>query len=241
MKYTIQDVHRLIEQGVQKMGFFAYKDLETEEIDLQINATIANLVNGILDKSFGRALKINEEQGFQKDQVTLDNLRALHVGNALMTLNSADVDQVAFTLPNNYLHYIKATVTLSYECYDNGVKKTETKKVDVRISPSQYDLRNNPLYKTGIDSPLGEIIGSGVFIFKDSTFNITEARLTYIREPATVKYAKDIDGNYDSINSVQIDLDASLHQMIVDMTVIKISTILENPQQKIINMERNIS
>src|SRR5688500_629673 len=105
MGLTILDVHRIIEQDVQKMGFFAYKDLEHEEIDIQINRQIDIIVNGILDKHFRRELKLNEEQGFQKNQVTLDNLRRLHKMTVFIppALNVSDSAKTAFfTLPTDY-------------------------------------------------------------------------------------------------------------------------------------------
>lgn len=237
---TILEIHRAIEQHIHKMGFFAYADLEHEEIDLQINMQIKLLLNGILDKHFGRPLKISEAQGFQKNQVTLDNLRKLHVGNQTVTLYTAEPGFVSFTLPENYYHHIKTTVTVSYPCYENGISKTETNLVDVRIAQSQNDSKNHPFYKTGRDSPLAEIIGTGVFIYYDSTFTIPSAKITYIKKPAVVAYVKDGGGNYDSVNSVQCDLDESLHEMLVNMTSIKILEILEAPQQKVVNSQREI-
>jgi hypothetical protein len=234
---TILDMHRLIEQNIQKMGFFAYRDMEPEEIDLQINGQINLLIEGIVDKFFGRKPKVNEEQGFQKDQVSLDNLRNLHVRDETRAIATSSDEEISFTFPNAYRHHIRTLVSVSYDCYTNGKKETTIKKVAARINKSQVDWRNHPYYKTGKDSPLAEVAGNSMFIYKDETFDITGIKLSYIKDPAVVKYAKDGGGNYDEGNSVHCDLDKTLHYMVVDMTSIRIMKILEGNPQKIVNLE----
>jgi hypothetical protein len=241
MALTIQDMHRIIEQDVQKMGFAAYQDLAPEEIDLQINRQIGLLIEGILDKHYGRPLKVDERQGFQKNQVTLDNLRNLQVGYFPTTLTS-DGNTHSFPLPSNYLHHIKTRAAISWQCYEDGEQKTEIGGVDVRIIQSQHDFRNHPFYKTGKDSPAAEMFGNVIYLYDDAgeTFTITSATLSYIRKPAVVKFGYDEDGEYDITASTQCDLDDSLHYMLVNMTSLKIQEILESPQQKIVNSQREI-
>src|SRR5688500_4726404 len=137
MGLTILDVHRIIEQDVQKMGFFAYKDLEHEEIDIQINRQIDIIVNGILDKHFRRELKLNEEQGFQKNTFSVDNFRSLHKMNVFIpfALNVNDSTKTAFfILPTDYYHHIKTTMIIKYDCYEDGKKVEKKEEVAVRIA-----------------------------------------------------------------------------------------------------------
>lgn len=236
----ILNMHRVIEQKVQRLAFFAYKDLESEEVDIHINDQIDVLLHGIIDKFQGRELKIGTEQGFQQNQVSLDNLRTLHVKDETVVLSpGGDTDEVIFTLPDTYYHYIKCTVKTSYPCTDdNGEPSTSIQKVDVRIHNSQFDLRNEPLYKTGVDSPLGEIAGNVMTIYKDNSFDIVDAKLSYIRKPAIVKFNKDVNGDYQEAGSVHCDLDSSLHQMLTAMTSLSIMKILEANQQKIVNLQQ---
>lgn len=237
---TIQDTHRQIEEDVQRLGFYVYDNLESEQIDLQINRQIYYAIDGILDKYFGRKLKIGIDQGFQVDQVSLDNLRQQHVKDANTTLTTSTGIGKKFELPADYYHYIKAKATISYSCYEDGVKKTKTEPVKVRIVKSQDidNMLNHPFHKTVKESPIGEIAGNYVYIYTNSDFDVTEVKLDYIKKPVKVVFAKDISGNYDAANSVHFDIDNSLQYMIIDMTVLKIIKIIESPQQKIINLEQ---
>lgn len=238
----ILQFHRIIELDLQKMGFFAYSDMESEEIDIQINRQIDFLINGILDKNFGRALKINEEQGFQKDQVTLDNLRSLHIRNSLLTIanNTADVES-SCPLPVDYSHNIRSTVVITYFCYDPDLKKQkeETEEIPVILQESQYYLKDNPLYKSAKDGILGEIVGDNLYLSGIAGVTFSKVKMSYIRKPAIVKYGKNVDGDYDASQSVQCDLDESLHQMLARMTSIEIMKIIESNPNKTVSMQQD--
>jgi len=239
---NILQFHEIIEQDIQNMGFFTHADLTHEEIDLQINRQIYILLNGILDKHFGRALKIGPEQGFQSEQVTLDNLRTLTVKDNYYqgVVNVNDPLEVIVPLPPGYYHLIRVTGNIAFDCYENGKKVTKSKVVGIRIVPSQSHLRENPFHKTGKDSLLGEIADTNLYVLQDTGFRVTGALFTFIRIPAVVKYAEDIDGNYDVGSSTQCDLDLSLHHMIQKMTSIEIMQTLESSQQKIVNFKQDI-
>lgn len=237
---SILDMHRLVEQDVQKFGFNVYNDFDSEQVDLQLNRQISYLVEGILDKHFGRQLKVNEEQGFQSNQVSLDNLRLQHVIDETQSLSDI-TDGVKFTLPSAYAHHVRTTVTVSYTCIENKKVITKTQDVDVRLAQSQFGMKNHPFHQTDKDSPLAELVGNTIQIYKNTDFNITAAKLSYIKKPVVVKFGKDISGNYDPNTSVNCDLDPSLHYMVVDMTSIRIMKILESNPQKIINIQQEIT
>ena len=241
MGLTIQDMHRLVEQDVQKMGFAAYKDFETEEIDLQLNRQMYFLIDGILDKHFGRTLKVDEKQGFSINQVTLDNLRNIQIGYWPVVLQFDNDNTYSYQLPANYYHFISSRIGISYKCWENDEEITHVDAVNVRVINSQNDFRSNPFYKTGRDSPTGELLNNTFFIFTDRTFTITHATLSYIRQPVNMFYAKDVNGEYDHNASSHCDLDASLHYMLVNMTSLKIQEIIESNQQKIVNSQREIT
>lgn len=237
---TIQDMHRIIEQKIQKMGFFAYDDLESEEIDLKINEQIYNFVEAVVDITQGRKPNktiINE--GFQEDQVNLDSLRTLHVKDESRSLSSFSEGK-RFTLPENYLHHIKTKLTISYNCVENKqtVTKTVTPKPSLRVVASQ-DIDNMKLshfYKSKKDSPLGEIVGNYIYVHENN-FTVTEAFLDYVTKPAKVLFAKDGNGDYDSNASIHCNLPDNVHYMIVNMTAIEIMKVIETQQQKIVNLQ----
>ena len=233
---TIQDMHRLIEQDVQKMGMAAYKDFAPEELDLQINRQIYFLVDGILDKHFGRTIKVDEKQGFQTNQVTLDNLRHLHKRIAL-NIQTFDGQRYA-VMPDDYYHHIKTTITIEYKCWENNKEVTHTEQIDLRIGQLEYDLKNHPFHKSGRDSPLGEITNGALFIFENG-FVVTKGLFIYIVKPDKVKFGYDpVTGDYDPATSTHCNLDDSLHYLVVNMTSTKIMELIETNQQKIVNSQR---
>lgn len=237
---SIKDIHDLIEQDVHNLGFYTYDDLETEEIDLQINRQIYKLVDGILDKYFGRLPKVGTEIGFQKDQVTLDNLRQLHIKSTGISVTVVNTTDWKFDFPVGYYHAIKGAALVSYTCKENDVEVTKTINVKLRISESKdiENMKNHPFYKTNKKSPLAEIINNSLYIIGNGTFTVVSCTLDYIRKPAKVVYGKDINGAYDSGTSVQCDLDDSLHYLLQEMTTLRILKILENTQQKIENIQQ---
>lgn len=239
---TIQDMHRLIEQDIQNMGFFAYDDLESEEIDLKINEQIYKFIEAVVDKSQGRRPRIGVNEGFQENQVNLDSLRTIHIRELSRTLTPITGVGAKFVLPDDYLHHIKSKVTVTYSCVENKetVTKTITPSPSIRIGESQNIdfMKRSAFHKTKKESPLAEIVNNEIFIYSNG-FNITEAYLDYIKRPAKVLYAKDGNGDYDSGNSVDCDLPDTVHYMIVDMTVKKILKVTEAQQQKIVNLEQS--
>jgi len=239
---TVLDMHRLVEQDLQKMGFFAYDDLETEEIDLKLNEQIYAFIEDTVAISKGKPPRLTIEDGFQANQVSLDSLRTIHSKDAPTVLTDFSEGR-KFPLPNDYLHHIKTRLEVGYVCNENGqeLTKTVTPFPSLRVGETQHidNMRRSAFHKSVKESPLGEIVGTDVYIYTDGNFLVNSAYLDYIRKPAKVLYAKDINGAYDSVNSIHCDLPDSVHYMIVNMTVIKIMKVIESSQQKIVNIEQS--
>lgn len=238
---TILEFHRILNQELQSMGFFTSQGLEEEEIDLQINAQIDLFVEAVVDKFRGRIPKIGVEEGFQANQIRLDDLRTIHVKDFSRNLAVYDTVGVKFDLPGDYSHHIKTKVTWTIPCKDEkGKDSTLTGDSQIRISKSEdiEAARTDVFYKTTKESPLAEIAGNTVYIYTNGFTLGSTAKLDYIRMPAVVKYAKDGSGNYDSGNSVHCDLPHTVHRTIIKMTAIHISSIIESNQQKIQNLQQ---
>lgn len=234
---TIQDMHRQIDQEVQTLGVFAYANRESEEIDIQINTQIYRFIDKVIDfKVKGNKIDL---EGFQSDQVTLDNLRTIHIIEEALTITSS-TDYVSAPLPNEYYHYVKAKATVSYKCYENKVEVTKTDNVKVRIMNSQdFDIyEKDTFHKTSIESPLGRIVGDKLYVYFDSNFSITGLKLDYIKKPNKVKYNKDGNGDYQASGSVDCNLPDNTHYIITGMASQKIMKIIESSQQKIVNFEQ---
>lgn len=239
---TILEFHRILNQELQSMGFFTSQGLESEEIDLQINAQIDLFVEAVIDKFRGRIPKIGVQEGFQANQIRLDDLRTIHVKDQSVNLAVYDTNAgVKFDLPANYSHHIKTKVTWSIPCKDEkGKSSTLTGNSQIRISKSEdiEAARTDVFYKTSKESPLAEIAGNTVYIYTDGFTLGSTAKLDYIKMPAVVKYAKDGSGNYDAAASTHCDLPHTAHRTIIKMTAIHISSIIESNQQKIQNLQQ---
>ncbi len=241
-KLTILEMHHLIEQEVQKMGFFAYSNLETEEIDLQINSVIDKFVEDVLDKKSNKRRRLGVLEGFQENQVSLDKLRTIHVKDQTGALQDFDGGK-KITFENDYLHFIKAKAVTSYTCTENKktVTKTLTSGVRIMASTDIDAVVNLPHYKTDKRSPIGEIVNNSLYLYTDSTFAISSLKYDYIRKPVSVLYAKNLDGSIDIPNCVDCDLPASEHRKIVADAALKIMKIIESNPQKILNIQQEVN
>lgn len=236
---SILDMHRKIEQDIQTLAFFTHRDLDSEQIDLYINDEISFLVEGIVNSHFGVTPLTNERQGFQDNQISLDNLRTIHLKDVVRTIiPTTENDGIEFIVPDDYSHHIRTKVTIVRTCKENGKDVNKTTYANIRLFKSQYDARNHPFHKTDIESPLAELAGNKITVYTEGLFNITEVKLSYIRKPVVVKFGKDIGGNYDAGNSTNCDLDPTLHQIVVKSTSATIAGILQQPQQKVVNLQQ---
>jgi hypothetical protein len=233
---TIQEFHRDIEQTVQGMGFYLYDNRETEEIDIQINKQIMMFIENCIDPD--KSQKKGNKTLFSDNYIKLDDIRTL------VKRGGEGVDiQLSYTnmnLPDDYLHSINLKATITYTCIENKKEVTKTIERPPRIVSQEYyeQLVNNEFHKTDRESPLGYFDGSTIYVTTDGTFKITGLLLTYIKQPAIVKFGKDGSGNYSASDSVDCDLPIHVHNKICDETARRIQKILEVPQQKIVNLEQ---
>lgn len=241
-KLSILDMHRLLDQELQSMAFFTDQGLETEEIDLQLNAQIDNFIEAVVDKYRGKAIGIGVKEGFQTNQVSLDSLRTIHIKDNPVTLIPIDENSQRYELPSDYLHYISSKINWSIPCKDMTTRKdsTLTGFASLRIEESQDidTMRKDYLLKTSKESPIGEIAGNSVFIYNENLFTLASVKLDYIRKPAVVVYGKNLDGSNNPSTSTDCDLPPTVHRTIVKMTAIHIASIIESTQQKITNLQQ---
>lgn len=235
---NIQEMHILIDEGVQKLGHFNYRSLETEQIDIQINKQINRFISEIVDKWKGVKTKGNV-QGFQFSVPRLDELRTLQVKEFEITLITYGTHKQA-TLPSDYRHYVSFLTDVTYTCIEDNKEVNKTKlKSTVRVVESQ-DLAfvlESQFYKPTIKSSVIDIAGNNVYLYNDGTFSHSKLFINYIKKPDIVKFNKDINGNFTPTGSTNCNLPDDVHYTIVDMTIKHISKILESNPQKIVNLE----
>lgn len=125
-------IHILIEQGLQQVGVFAYSDFTHEEIDLEINKQQYAYLNKIFNPNVYAGQKASNY--FEFNQEVLDRISVLQKTVNLTKFNTEE-DNVSYTIPSDYLHYIRSTSNVSpinLQCsklYCNKVEPNKTYKI----------------------------------------------------------------------------------------------------------------
>lgn len=127
---TIQDMHILVSQSLQKHGVFAYRDIESEEIDLQLNYVMFEFIKDVLTDNkddFG---------GFESNLRNLTALAPIYVKAATLpsnvaatiTKNSTDnyaiVNATAHGLSAGTIIFINSPINTAYNGYYQVVSPT---------------------------------------------------------------------------------------------------------------------
>jgi hypothetical protein len=91
---------------------------------------------------------------------------------------------------------------------------------DNRLTGSHllYSLNTNPIYKTGYYSPISEIIGKTLYVYRDTNFIISDVRVSYVRKPRIISL---------SLNTSS-ELPRSTCQVVCNLAVEYIKGRLEN-------------
>lgn len=230
---SILDMHILVDQAINEMSIFANSDLETEEIDIQLNRAMYKVMDSILREDVRRELR---KSGFEVDQLTLDALRNVKVKQ--YPIIDDQLDDNKGELPIDYYHKIDAEVKFDYQCNSTTI----TKQSEIRIHSSEEvkSLIKHPFAKSTKDSVLGEISGNSLYVYLPDNVQgiISGIYLDYIRKPKAMKFAKDNNGNHDSVNSIDCELGDNTHYLIVDVAVSYLSKVNDLSQNKINNLER---
>lgn len=135
---TIRDIHILIEQGLQKIGVFAYADIEHDEIDLAIDSVIVREIRNI----FRDIDAIQHPNNYERNQYEADFLRILKTKQCI---NASKVDDgYSIDLPIDYLHLISdSSNVLALNC---NVKTLDSEKDDVLEIGKTYRANGDVLH-----------------------------------------------------------------------------------------------
>lgn len=177
--------------------------------------------------------------GFETSQRTIDDIRTLVVDgkkNPIFVINNTG------SLPENYLHFVKAEVEMSKgKC--TGVKgRVFIRQHDDEFEESPFD-RSSFEWRT----VNGVFYENGVKFYTDNTFTINKMYMDYIKKPRLIHNAEDFrGGSYQLLSgqiltgSVNCELPEHTHSEIVDIAVLLITgNLIPDYQAKLAKLNLN--
>lgn len=235
---TVEDMHILVQQGIQRKPTVGNRNIEPDEIDLQLNRAQFKIIDSVLDDSSKQELA---DKGFEVSKLNTNIIQGIKLStNYSSTSNSVTVNNdnsIELTLPTvGYYNFYRASISYIDSCNNIDTSKT----ADIRLVNSEdvnYYKRSS-FYKSTNESFIAELAGGKLIIYPVSTFkSLTNIVLSYISTPNKIQYVVDGNGNYDSVNSIDTNLGANAHYLIVDITVAYLSKIMERDSNTIVNFE----
>lgn len=178
---TIKDLHINFGLELDKTQDFEYPSFSPEQIDYWLNKAQDVFIENTL---YPKGKEANKE-GFEVTQQDIDELSDIVIISApiapIVTGTTSTI-----TLPNDYRHLIRhRCTTLDTTC---GVK--EVSGIQIRQNSINTRLKD-PFWKPRSDSPLYYLYGGKLIYEKVIGFSITNAILTYIKNPVKMALASE--------------------------------------------------
>lgn len=213
---TISDMHYDFKFKINKVDSEKYRNLKVPEIDWALNEAQNIFVDIIAEP------RVLTYLGFEKSQKNIDDIRVLVSTEEYNNMGFGSGSRVLLPLPNNYRYYVnKLRLTLK-----KGVCTTETDKVTV-VQHSD-NVQSNTFYNSSFEWGKVNIMfeGSNVVVLTDGTFEVSNAKLTYVRNIKPIYNAAAFgNGSYKTVSGVVLtgtsdcELPAQTHGEIVDLAV----------------------
>ncbi len=211
---TIKEAHILIEQGLQNLSSFAYRDILPEEKDIAIDKTTYDFIRAVFKPD-------TANNDFQDHQITTDDLRVLEEKDYSIDVVSFK-DGYKAEFPSNYIHLISDRSVVVTECGDKEFENRVIKSEKLR------PVLGDSWTKTVPNSPVSNESGNFLYVYTDN-FTIKKVYIDYIRKPRKVSLANDVNP----------ELPDNVMHVIIDKTILRLSKVTEQPQQKIINLSQD--
>lgn len=216
---TVQELHYAVDQGLQKVGSYAYDNFLEDEIDYWLNRAQERFIK---DRAFVEA--DIKQLGFAGSQKRLDDLREILAINYTDDVAAqAGAESQQYDLPVDYMFL----VNLRARIYRNRCKPADTSgplfTVPVRIvnNVEVYFLQQDPFSRSQIETPLATLSQEDITVYQDNESFILEGiSMDYIRTPQEI----DLQLNQTS------ELADHTHQEIVDIAVKNILEAIESPR-----------
>jgi hypothetical protein len=218
-----------VQQGLQNIAAFVYRNVELPELDYFwnkgtdkfIHLAIPNLDDDVRDERFSSI------------QASLDDLRVLTVRNASLVSLSNEITTGGYTykqgiLPTEYRHLLNDRTIVSPVVPCNPAKTAE---VPNRLTKQDnlFNILENSLHKTSINSPVSKIDGNILTVYNtykgQKQFNIENVLIDYIKAPVKVAYSTPTNPTLEFPDNVCFK--------IIDTTLLYIMKVSEQNPNKI--------
>lgn len=216
---TVQELHYAVDQGLQKVGSYAYDNFLPQEIDHWLNRAQERFIK---DRAFSHSDM--KQLGFVANQKRLDDIYQI------ITLDYTDdiaptagVEFQQFDLPVDYLYLVNLRATIRRENCKRAELTSPRVTVPVRIVNNRevYFMQQDPFARSNGQSPLAVLSDNDIKVFQNSENFILEGiSADYIRTPQEI----DLQLNQTS------ELADHTHHEIVDIAVKTILESIESPR-----------
>lgn len=228
---TVAEMHRAVDQGLQRVASSVYDYYLPEEIDFWLNRAQERYVKQRL-----HPISDPKRLGFSKTTKRLDDLRMLVTVDYTDGVNPNDqVDFIDFDLPVDYMHMINARVTAHANFCGEQVDTADpevTRDIRVVEQDKAYASLQNPFAKTSMDYPMAIVYDEEVRVFQDrEKFILKTLTVDYIRIPVSINLSSSID----------CELAEHTHHEIVDLAVKNIIEAIESPRYQSNSIEQQQS
>lgn len=218
----VKDMHYDFKKKLNKVDSNRYKNLLIPEIDWVLNeAQLIFIENISHPRKQQSQLFIT---GFEKNQRNIDDIRTLVVDNTTNVSNSSSIKVVNNTikLPDDYLHFIRAKVSMSKGKCNNVIGDIFIEQHDDLFENSSFDNTSFEWREVN-----GVFSSEGIELSTEDGITFNNAYLTYIRKPKYIHNAEDFsNGMYRLPNGKELtgkqncELPDNVHRDIVDLAVL---------------------
>jgi hypothetical protein len=262
---TIRNIHIAIEQRLQSVGVFAYSDISHSEIDIAINSTVdlelRKIFRDIDEKVNSNNVERNQWQldftRVLKQKVTITPTKIGNSYKSILPVDYLHLLQDVSTVIANCGASTKLTSVVSGKTYkvvepfelsgiwryaDTIFTALQTTSlsfgsvVEVPVmarlnrlvkSENIQSILQSSFRKSTQKSPVSEIVGDSLIVYTPD-FEIASVELTYFKKPRKADYA----------NGITLEFEDFAISYIIDRTVERLSIVMEESQQKIVNFKQ---
>lgn len=175
--------------GVDKLDTQSYPDIIEEQAEYLLNESQIRIVKTRYNKNN------IYQRGFEEFQKRTEDLRTLvkniEITPTPVSTGSPKVYKVDLQILGNgdtYMFYLRGNAQVSSA-------KCSAKYVSVRLSQID-DLDKvlvDPFSKPSINQPVISFEDGGIYIYADSSFNVSKFKLTYLKKPRLISIFDSID------------------------------------------------
>lgn len=220
---TIKDMHYDVKKKLNKIDSQQYRNLRIPEIDWSLNEAAELFVKMIAEP------RLKNHLGFETSQRSIDDIRTIVV-NPDINGSPLPINNNVATLPDNYWHYLKGHVMMDKGNCTDVKGRVFIRQHDDEFEESPFD--NSSFEWRTVNAVFFE---DGVKFYNDSSFEVDEFFMSYIRRMEYMHNAEDFGaGQYNLpdgtplVGSQDCELPEHTHREIVDIAVLIITGELEN-------------